>query len=552
LEDVSNAHRTAAREAEKQGNAADALARRQGNATLQAARGMEQLVRSASGTGSALDTIFAQVSQLAFGFGPAGPLIGAVAVAGIAIVEIFENTKREMVKAIDTAEKEFKRLAKAGDREAIKSRIKELVGGDRFGESDEDVAGIEGARARRKQLDAERAALLAQHPELKASAGVVGGGIARMIGSDIAATIARASDEIRDLDTFLQKVTPEVVQLRGRLKELNTENAARDEAKGFEDWFKQQERLLKGLSLAGELTAGRVGQLFDESKAWRTLASTLDVTNPKYERFLALAKTAGDLAERQRTLPDTATRAASAIAGLLPKIDGGAAGREARGGVLAGLLPDPTELGKEIRFTLDLAMDSIKNDPLVAFTKAAKGLAEQMRHALSSTLGEGIVAGFESAFSGKGIGDAFKTLTATVLGGLGSFMEQLGAQMIVIGFALDALAASLLSLNGPAAIAAGVALIAAGAGLKAIAGSFGGGSSSSAGGGSFSGGAAPSFLTFGVQASSTPTTSQQAPNAKPYINIGPIIGANDPRAQRDIGALVENSVRRGLVPSIAG
>jgi hypothetical protein len=178
-------------------------------------------------------------------------------------------------------------------------------------------------------------------------------------------------------------------------------------------------------------------------------------------------------------------------------------------------------------------------------------LAKTMQTQLSSILGKGISAGFESAFSGKGIGEAFKSLTATVLAGLGGFMEQLGAQMIVVGVALDALSASLLSLNGPAAIAAGIALVAAGAGLKAIAGSFGGGSASAGGGaggysGSTGGGGAPmDFLRFGVQAAGTPTTSQAAPASKPFMNLT-IIG-DGPQIQRELAQIMNSADDRNLL-----
>jgi hypothetical protein len=186
-----------------------------------------------------------------------------------------------------------------------------------------------------------------------------------------------------------------------------------------------------------------------------------------------------------------------------------------------------------------------------------KRLAKTIQTQLGDTLGKAIADGLEAGFSGKGIGGAFEALTATVLGGLGSFMIQLGSQMIVVGITLDALAESLLSLNGPGAIAAGVALVAAGAGLKAIAGSFGGGASRGGGGsysGASAGGGVASIIDRGVINPDAYSTRQGSmiPARPSVTNNVTIIGTNDPQAQRAWDELQRKSQQRGSLAGARG
>lgn len=535
-----------------QQNAAEALARRQGNATLAATRGIEQIARSASVTGSALDTVLSQASQLAFGFGAAGPIVGAIAVTTVAVVDLFRRAAVESKKMADDIAKDFERIA-GMSVQAQGKILQELYNGNRFSAD---------AIKRGSVKDLER-----QAAEARAA---IANPRNSFIGFQGTKTL---TDEGRAAVESLATVNAELARRRELMASITTnslpfvaaeeaqEEAARKGAKAkkdqnaaFEKWFVLQERQIKGLGLSGELTAMQAGALRDEAKEWTALAKAMDVSNPKYERYLALAKAASDLAMKNDSLATVATRAAAGAQlgpGMNPR-DG------LMGGLLEGILPTK-EQAKELASELSIRIgDAVRNDPFLAakeaFDKAVVSLAKHMRESIAQSIGGGLAAGFEAAFSGKGIGGAFKSLTATVLAGLGGFMQELGAQMLVIGLGLEAFAASLLSLNGPAAIAAGIALIAAGAGLKAIASSFGnsasvgaggGGSSSSAGGGSF----VPDFLSFGVPAA-TPVTSQ-SPGAAPQ-SIGPfyVIG-NDPKVQRDIADIVNSAGRRNLIPGLA-
>ena len=65
-----------------------------------------------------------------------------------------------------------------------------------------------------------------------------------------------------------------------------------------------------------------------------------------------------------------------------------------------------------------------------------------------------------AAMRGEDVG---KALTISLLGSMGAFMAEWGAQLILVGIGAESLKASLLTLNGVGAIAAGAALVAAGA-----------------------------------------------------------------------------------------
>ena len=117
---------------------------------------------------------------------------------------------------------------------------------------------------------------------------------------------------------------------------------------------------------------------------------------------------------------------------------------------------------------------------------------QQVAVGISNAIGSMVNA----AMTGSDVG---KALVASLLGSMGAFMTQWGAELILVGIGAEALKASLKSLNGVAAIAAGVALVAAGSVASSTAsamassgGSYSGGSSSF-GGNAFGGSFMPRF-----------------------------------------------------------
>jgi hypothetical protein len=120
--------------------------------------------------------------------------------------------------------------------------------------------------------------------------------------------------------------------------------------------------------------------------------------------------------------------------------------------------------------------------------------------------------------------------------------------------ALAAAAEALLPppLGNPAAAAAIPALLAASAAFAAIAGATGGGrrSGSSGGGGRTRADLEPREQEFTVRPRLRgPQFGDQSSQVRPIqpivVNVGPVIGTNDPQAQRDIARLTSNAVDRG-------
>lgn len=502
LEDISDGHKKVVREMQAQERQAGTLATRQASHALAGARSMEALARATSVTGDALNGVIAQGSQLALGFGTAGPIVGAIGIATLAIVEMFQRASREAKKTVDDIAQEFGRIAHMGVV-AQGEQAALLFSGD---PNATDPMRANSLAELRRQRD-----MAAQRSTMTTIRGGPGG-VERVLSEEAKG----AAEELKKLNAEIQRrndLLTSIVGVNGRGGSL--ERAA-----------------LAGQSAdqAGFVTAAMLGDRKDQRSE--------------------LAKAKEQAAWLARAIArQTAEEVKRAKAEMIDDLQ---ASDAARTSIWAELVPSKEEIAKFLKEAAANVKAAIEEDPFLearrAFDRAVKSLARTMKDALGQSLSEGIAAGLEAAFSAKGIGNAFKTLTSTILAALGGFMIALGGQMIVVGLALDALAKSLLSLNGPAAIAAGVGLIAAGAALRAVAGSFGGnesgaGASSGAGGGY----SAPDFLTFPVRDAATPTTSRSAPTEARQFNQFFVIGPADPQAQRAIGDIVGRADRRGLI-----
>lgn len=531
IERVAEGHRQTIAEIEAQTKAADRAAfsqekvidrleRRQGSATLTAARGLEQIARSGRAVGSGLDTVLAQVSQVAFGFGVAGPIVGAIGVATIAIVEMFARAAKEAKKLADDMAKEFERISDMSVK-AQGEQAAQLFSGKWNAADPLDRLGIKGLRQQQAALEARVRAGTSE---------TIQGGSGGMSRIKVMTEDAQAASDLLDkVKGKLAQIVPLWQSITGRggsIERAGTEEAA--------------------AALPGERTrAQAAAAALDRAQNQQALQAKLGDYNAyirkqaeEYRR--ASAETVREFEHAQDLETSIAITQYNEQA------------REAKRAYKE--ITDETIKEAGLSRSRSSGMDLAQLREAITKTVAEGGvfmqdaidaLAEHMRASLSKILGDGIVSGLESAFSGKGIGGSFESLTATVLAGLGGFMEALGAQMIVIGVGLQAFAEAMLRLDGFSAVAIGVALIAAGAGLKAIASSFGKGTSPS---GASSGGstAAPSFLTFGVQASgSAPTTSQRAPTARPSINLT-VIG-DGPGIQRELAQIINSADERDLL-----
>jgi hypothetical protein len=167
--------------------------------------------------------------------------------------------------------------------------------------------------------------------------------------------------------------------------------------------------------------------------------------------------------------------------------------------------------------------------------------------AFKDVMVDSFAAGIEAAIATGSITQGFKTLTKTMLSGLGSMLIQFGSSLIPIGALMEKVRIALLTLSPQGLVAAGIGMIAIGAAMKgAASAAFGGGAATGAGS-AFS---APSMgvtgamtlptLSYGpTAAGSSATIAAMAP-----MNVT-IVGPNDPAAQRQMQELMRNAQRRG-------
>ena len=180
--------------------------------------------------------------------------------------------------------------------------------------------------------------------------------------------------------------------------------------------------------------------------------------------------------------------------------------------------------------------------------QAFEDATAQMQQGIGQTLSDGIFNAVQAGLSGKGLGGVFKALGGTLLAGLGDVITQFGKALIAFGVTASALRIGLSNpfTAGPAGIAIGAALVALGGTFSKIA-SGGSPARGTAGAGAFREPRFPATATSDIVTRTVSFgTGQPMPQPAIAVSIGPIIGANDPIAQRAIMKLVQNAQHRGI------
>ncbi len=102
--------------------------------------------------GAALGDLTTQAASLASVFGPTGAIVGAAAVATVAIVAIFTRTKREIGELRTAFDRELRELERSGNSAALVKRQQQLFSGDRlFGDPNSEEEKSNKALARFNQ-----------------------------------------------------------------------------------------------------------------------------------------------------------------------------------------------------------------------------------------------------------------------------------------------------------------------------------------------------------------------------------------------------------------
>jgi hypothetical protein len=184
---------------------------------------------------------------------------------------------------------------------------------------------------------------------------------------------------------------------------------------------------------------------------------------------------------------------------------------------------------------------------IAAFNERAEALAQQMRENITSIFGDAITEGFAAAFSGKGIGGAFKALGRTILSGLGQIFMSMGQKMVAASALMQAFQAAIASFFPGAGLIAGIALMALGGAMMGAGGRAGGVGGGTAGTGY--GGGSNNAQEEITRVRLMPSWAGDGANVgqRPNVTVNAtIVGTQDPRAQRDFMELIHNAERRGL------
>jgi hypothetical protein len=460
--------------------------RQTGLAMRQLAGGIENIARSGQAGGAALKLIIAQGAEMAFMFGATGPIVGALAVTGLAIYEHITGKMKEAADQVKAFHREVEGLTDLGGAAARQARI--YSGGTAIRDKDESDAkylarsqGLKGVRGRIDQIQRSMAA-----------AGVPVGDVSRMgqgaTGLGYGGKVDKMGRELAELVEHLARLKTEFAEITPITQKLA--DAEGERAKGL-------------MSIAG-----------DEAAKKNAALRAGDI-----ESFLS----------QNRGMPGV-----QAAGGRAP-------------GILE-LIAKYVNVERRPDLTGSASAGSAQAlNPIVAnfAENVQKPLGEAIRSGMASTIGGAITDGITAGFEDGGITGAFKAAGKAILAGIGGIMTQMGEVWLSYGISMTALGSALWNpfTSGPAAIGIGAALIALGATLGAVAHGGRGGGGGSAGGGYSS--SAPQIIDRGTI---DPTAVGRMGNmsARPTTNNHfTIIGTKDPTAQREIMELIGNAQRRG-------
>lgn len=114
------------------GKEGEASAGKVGTSMRAIAGGVEAIARQGKVGGEALKGILAQGADMAFQFGAAGPVVGAIAIVGLAIYEHITGRMKEAAEQATKTRQEIANLASAGDMGGLKAKAREVLYGGAF------------------------------------------------------------------------------------------------------------------------------------------------------------------------------------------------------------------------------------------------------------------------------------------------------------------------------------------------------------------------------------------------------------------------------------
>lgn len=128
-DEVARSVARSTREAATGGAQTSAVIGRIGSQARTAASGLEAMARTGQASGESMKILASSGAELAFMMGPHGALVGALAIAGIAIFEHFKRIRDQIAETRKKAQEEVAAMLNAGNFQGIKERFRDLEQG---------------------------------------------------------------------------------------------------------------------------------------------------------------------------------------------------------------------------------------------------------------------------------------------------------------------------------------------------------------------------------------------------------------------------------------
>lgn len=220
--------------------AANGLGQRFATASVQIAGATESIARSGAVSGEAAKQLINQGSQIAFLFSGAGPIVGAIGITVLAIVELFQRAAQEAAETQAKIQRTIRELRQETSLQSASDRSVTLFSGDATITPDfidaEVRAAKDGQAQLRRELEARAAGvqkLRAEIERLKAAQAAIprpDAATAQNFGEEMQAASAKSaqfSQAIAKQQALLELIQPEYDAAQAAVKRLTTAEVER-------------------------------------------------------------------------------------------------------------------------------------------------------------------------------------------------------------------------------------------------------------------------------------------------------------------------------------
>ena len=346
--------------------AATAHLTRIGGAARGLASGFEVMARSGNFAGEATRQIIAQGAEMAFTFGAGGPIVGAVGIAGAAIIELFQRSRREMEETRKKAIDVLAKLVDAGDIHGIMVRMRDLELGKASAGLGQGGGFVGGLRDLKAQLATQR--------------GILTDFEQRGSNSHPETTLHATQQAVIDLQNRIRPLQEDFDRLRRTV--LNFPTLPQD---------------IAGLNAVTTTAHALAVIAKDDAQSW---AERVKAARDLEALQLRIADAAKKAREEQDAAYNRATGVGGPAAPLFTRVSGEQAAAEGAAGLAAGHLgPNQSVFWSEITNGASSAADS-----MAQYLDAASASAR-----VTAQLGDVAVSTFAALASGASAGKALKS-----------------------------------------------------------------------------------------------------------------------------------------------